>query len=99
MDGMLTLKIDVTKIDKSRLFKGKKGTYLDLVVFVNPHEGQYGDFGMVKQDLGKEARERGEKGPILGNVRFVKDNAAEAEPAPEQQKLEIEEDPDDEIPF
>jgi len=29
----INISIDVTKIDKSRLFKGKKGTYMDLTTF------------------------------------------------------------------
>lgn len=30
----LSVRIDVTKIDKSRLYKGAKGTYLDLTTLV-----------------------------------------------------------------
>ncbi len=30
----LNVRIDVTKIDKARLYKGAKGTYLDLTTFV-----------------------------------------------------------------
>jgi len=65
-------KIDVTKIDKKALFKGSKGTYLDITLLEN-REGtdQYGNDFMVVQDIGKEARERGERGPILGNAKFV----------------------------
>jgi hypothetical protein len=29
------LKIDVTNIEKARLFAGKKGTYLDATVFID----------------------------------------------------------------
>lgn len=64
------LKIDVTKIDKELLFEGKKGKYLDATVFINPDEAnEYGDHGMIRQDVSKEAREAGEKGAILGNAR------------------------------
>ena len=31
----VSLKIDVSKIDKARLFKGAKGTYLDATVFID----------------------------------------------------------------
>ena len=31
----VNLKIDVTKIDKSRLFNGEKGTYLNLSTFID----------------------------------------------------------------
>lgn len=70
------LKIDVTNIDKARLFKGQKGTYLDATAFIDLDEkGQYGDNGMVTQDVSKEEREAGTKGPILGNVTvFFRDD-------------------------
>ena len=54
---MISLKIDVTKIDKKRLFKGEKGTYLDLILIETP-KSQYSDY-MVKQQVTKEERERG----------------------------------------
>jgi hypothetical protein len=71
------VKIDVTKIDKALLFKGAKGAYLDATVFIDMDTpDQYGNHGMVTQDIPKEARDAGEKGPILGNVKvFWKDGA------------------------
>lgn len=66
----VSLKIDVSKIDKARLFKGQKGTYLDATVFIDPdNPGQYGDHGMVTQDVTKEEREAGTQGAILGNCK------------------------------
>src|SRR5690554_7795538 len=72
------LKIDVSKIEKARLFKGQKGVYLDATCFIDLDEkGQYGDNGMVTQDVTKEEREQGIKGPILGNVTvFYRDDRA-----------------------
>ena len=67
---MIKLKIDVTKIDKSRLFVGAKGTYLDLALFENKDgKGEYGDDGFIVQEVTKEKREAGIKGPIIGNWR------------------------------
>ena len=71
MSKILTIKIDVTKFLKDAFYKGEKGTYATLSVFVNDEKDDYGNFGMVKQDLGKERRDAGEKGPILGNVTRV----------------------------
>ena len=66
----VSIKIDVTKIDKNRLFEGKKGKYLDATVFINPDEAdQHGNHGMVTQDVSKEERDNGVKGNILGNVK------------------------------
>ena len=67
--------IDVTKLEKSRFFKGKKGTYAKLTCFVDTEEtSQYGDNGTITQELSKEDRDNGVKLPILGNAKiFWKD--------------------------
>jgi len=67
----ISVKIDVSKIDKSRLYKGQKGTYLDLTTFINTAElDQYDNNGFISQSMTKEEREGGvEKTPILGNVK------------------------------
>jgi len=71
MSKLIAIKIDVSKIDKERLFQGKKGSYLDATVFLNDEEGQYGDNGMITQSVSKEEREAGVKGNILGNVKIL----------------------------
>jgi hypothetical protein len=65
---MQKLNIDVTKIDKSELYEGKKGKYLSLTLFEN-REGpdKYGNDGFIVQEISQARREAGEKGPILGN--------------------------------
>ena len=72
------VKIDVSKIDKALLYKGSKGTYLDATVFIDVDTpDQYGNHGMVTQDISKEKKDAGEKGPILGNVKiFWKDSGS-----------------------
>lgn len=66
---MITGKIDVTKIDKAKLFKGEKGTYLDIVLIETP-DNQYGDY-MIVQGVSKEERKAGKKGAILGNGKNI----------------------------
>ena len=63
---MITVKINVSKIDKTHLFEGKSGKYLDLVLRETPND-KYGNDYMVVQGVSKEARQKGVKGPILGN--------------------------------
>lgn len=66
----ISLKIDVSKIDKARLFKGSKGTYLDCTAFVDLSQfDQYGNSGMITQDVTKEEKDSGVKGAILGNSK------------------------------
>jgi len=78
----VALKIDVSKIDKARLFKGQKGTYLDATVFVDLGEAdKYGNHGMITQDVTKAEKDSGEKGPILGNCKVFWRDEAQAAPA------------------
>jgi hypothetical protein len=80
----VNLKINVSKIDKSKMFKGKGGTYLDATVFIDTvTEDQYGNHGMIIQALPKEEREAGNKGEILGNAKiFWSDNKQEMQSQP-----------------
>ena len=84
--------IDVTKIDKKRLYKGDKGTYLNFSVVVRDEPDQYGNDGFVAEDITKEEREAGQKGTILGNVRKVEKRQTE-QPDPQQAPQ------DDDLPF
>ena len=71
MPDIIKLSINVTKIDKEKLYKGKKGTYLDAVLIPTPNN-QYGNDYMIVQEVTKEEREAGKKGEILGNAKFLK---------------------------
>lgn len=101
------LKIDVTKIDKARLFKGTKGTYLDATVFIDVDQADaYGNNGMITQDVTKDEKNAGVKGNILGNAKiFWRDtaqpSAAPRAPAPQQNggPAPGPEDFDDDVPF
>lgn len=99
----IRLKIDVTKIEKKRLFKGQKGTYLDATVFVDLDEAdQYENNGMITQDVTKEERDAGTRGPILGNCKvFWRDESAPEKPADPRQAPGAPDTSgmDDEIPF
>lgn len=67
----LSVKIDVSKISKERLYKGKKGTYLSAIILLKDEVDQYGNNGVIIEDVNKEEREAGVKGNILGNVKIV----------------------------
>ena len=67
----INLKIDVTKIDKSRLFQGEKGLYLELSTVIDTDGvGNYGDHGIINHRTTKEEREQKVQMPILGNARI-----------------------------
>lgn len=61
------IRIDVTKIPKEKLYKGKKGTYLTMTSFINLDEiDQYGNNGMVVVKKDKDEQDS----PILGNAQI-----------------------------
>lgn len=97
---MKIAKIDVTKIDKAHLFKGNKGTYLDLVLMENKDgPDKFGNDGFCVQGVSKEARAQGVKGPIIGNWKHV-----ETGRKPQQPKAQTKPDPsvtvpEDDVPF
>lgn len=67
----ISIKLDVTKISKEKLYKGDKGTYLDATILMKDEPDQYGNIGMIVQNVSKEEREAGVKGAILGNVKYI----------------------------
>ena len=65
---MIKISINTSKIDKSLLYEGKQGKYLNIVLIDNKGgEDKYGNKGFVVQDVSKEEREKGNRGPIIGN--------------------------------
>lgn len=62
----IEVRIDVSKIDKARLYMGEKGTYLTMTAFVDPiNQDQYGNNGMVTHKKNQDEQQA----PILGNTK------------------------------
>lgn len=102
----IKLKINVSMIEKARLFAGKKGKYLDATVFVDvDNKDQYDNNGMITQDVSKEEKDKGVKGPILGNCQVFWSDQQQAQqqapqaPAAQNQEPAGFDDFDDDIPF
>lgn len=75
---IISLSINLDKIDKSRIIEGKKGKYLNMSMILNDQKDQYGNDGFVSESVSKEEREAGTKGTILGNCKVVFDNSQQA---------------------
>jgi len=65
----ISVKVNVSRIDKTRLHKGERGTYLELILI--ERADRFGNDYMVCQGLNKEDRDAGLKGAILGNARNI----------------------------
>jgi hypothetical protein len=70
MSNIITARIDVTKIEKERLYKGEKGKYLDIVLIPTPN-AKYEQTHMVVQSISQDERKAGIKGSILGNAKEI----------------------------
>lgn len=86
----VSFRLNVTKIDKARLFKGAKGTYLDFTGFIDlDNLDQYGNSGFIAQDITKEEKDSGVQGNILGNSKVFWKEGGQApqanQQAPQQQ--------------
>ena len=79
----ISVKLDVSKIDKAKLFKGEKGIYLDAAIIMKDEPDQYGNIGMIVQSVSKDERLAGVKGAILGNVRYIGKTEQPASPQKE----------------
>lgn len=67
MAKLITASLDVTKIVKEKLVKGKKGTYANLTIWVNDEVDQFGNDVSIQQSLSKDERESGAPKIYLGN--------------------------------
>jgi len=66
----IEVQIDVSKIDKARIYEGKKGKYLTMTTFVDTdNKDQYDNNGFISHKQTKEESESKTNTPILGNVR------------------------------
>ena len=67
MSKLVSISINVDLLDKSKLYKGKKGTYLNISGFLKEDADQYGNFGFITQDGVKTPESNA---PILGNFKI-----------------------------
>ena len=68
---IISASIDVNKIDKSKLVKGEKGTYLNLNIIVSDEKDTYCNDTSIAIGQSKEEREAKVKKVFLGNGKTV----------------------------
>lgn len=97
--AIITIKLDVRKLDKSRFFEGKadasghKPLYADLVLIPRKEVGKYGDTHIVKQSKKKD---EDVEMPIIGNAT----DRGSGQRAPQQsQQGAPSENLDEDVPF
>ena len=102
----VNIKIDVKLLDKARFYIGEKGTYANLITFIEiDSKDEYGNNGFVTQEKNKD---EDVKMPILGNAKvFWTDQGQSQQPQqrpqtsnqPNPRQQHPEDDFDTAIPF
>jgi hypothetical protein len=72
MSATITFNLNLSKLDKSKIVQGKKGSYYPLTVFVNDNTDPYGNNVAVATGLTKEEREAGAKTEYISNGKVIK---------------------------
>jgi len=69
MSAIVNFSLDLTKLPKEKMIKGKKGTYINLSLSVNDETNDFGQNASVFISQTKE--EKGEKKNYVGNGKVV----------------------------
>lgn len=103
MAKIIAASIDVTKIDKSKLIKGKKGTYLNINITLNDEADNYGNHASISIGQSQEEREAKASKVYLGNGKVVWSNEGDkpqqAPVSAEQSFGSKQDEPTDDLPF
>jgi len=82
MASIIKFSIDLNKIPKDKIIKGKKGQYLPMTLTINDEVDTYGNQGPVVVEQSKEEREGKVDKVYLGNAKVVWTNGENVEKAP-----------------
>ncbi len=100
MGQLIAISIDVTKLDKSKLVKGKKGTYANITVSVNDEDDQFGNNTSVWESQTKEERDDKVDRNFLGNGKVVWSSQSSSDTKKTSSKKASKQDDDsDDLPF
>jgi len=108
----ISISIKLSKIDKTAFYHGKTGEkYLPLMLKLRIDEDelragkivgetdQYGYHGFIAQELPRERKAAGEKGPILGNAKIMDWDVPKPQPTPQAPATNSFDNEEDDIPF
>ena len=93
MAKILNVSINVDKINKAKLIKGKKGTYLSLNIAVNDEKDQFENDCSVWENQSKEERDSKALKNYLGNGKVIWSNEESVSFSPGAEDI------DDGLPF
>ena len=71
MGALINVSVNLDKLDKTRIIKGKNGNYYNFTVSVNDQTSQYGDNASLFNTQSKEEREAKAEKVYVGNGKVV----------------------------
>jgi hypothetical protein len=71
MAKLISISVNVDKIDKTRLVKGEKGNYLNLTIALNDEQDKFGNDVSCWEGQTKEEREAKAQKNYLGNGKTI----------------------------
>jgi hypothetical protein len=74
MSTIINASLDLTKVEKSKVIKGKKGSYINVTMFINDEVDQFGNNASIIMSQTKEEREAKTPRVYLGNGKVVYGN-------------------------
>jgi len=97
MSAIVNFSLDLSKLPKEKIVKGKKGTYINLSMSLNDQTNAYGQNASVTVAQSKEERDAKEDRVYVGNgkVAWTDGSIAKAE----AQDAVVEEVADADLPF
>lgn len=100
MGAIIRYSLNLDKLDKSKVVKGKKGTYYDLTLSINDEISQFGDNVSVYDTQSKEERQAKTNRNYVGNGKVVwTDGSITAAPSGGQQEEVVSTTEDIDLPF
>jgi hypothetical protein len=70
-NNVMKLVINLSKVDKQKLFKGQKGIYLNAALIIKDDADQFGNHALIVEEISKEQRMAGERGTIIGSGKYI----------------------------
>lgn len=71
MGALINVSINLDKLDKSKIIKGKKGNYYQLTLSVQDETSAYGDNASIYDSQSKEEREAKANRNYVGNGSVI----------------------------
>lgn len=98
MSAVVNFSLDVSKLPKEKMIKGKKGTYINLSASINDETNDFGQNVSIFVAQSKEDRDSKQAKSYVGNGKVVWTDGSCAK-AEYQNELVAEEVASDDLPF